>query len=127
MQRWSAPAQLTLSGAPGCEFQQRCTHAACPVSLNEARELLQHDWNANFAKKLRKLRKLKINEDQFNTCLSCAGELYQNSGNFENVTVRSELRFSAGMAKRKNILLNLRNLRNLRNFFVKICVTKSIN
>jgi len=34
------------------------------------------------------------------------------------------LRFSAGMAKPKNVLFNLRNL---RNFFVKICVPISIN
>ena len=79
------------------------------------RVFLHDDWNANFAKKLRKLRKLKT-KNQFNTCVSCAGEPYQNSGDFENVTVRSMLRFPAGMAKPKNVLFNLRNL---RNFFLK--------
>ena len=41
-----------------CEFQQRCMQTACHVSWDVARELLQHDGNANFCK-LRKLRKFK--------------------------------------------------------------------
>jgi hypothetical protein len=49
-----------------------------PVMFPEMQpeRLLHDDWNANF-RKFHKFRKLK---DQFNTCVSCAGEPYQNSG-----------------------------------------------